>query len=145
MRERLKRFCRDQILFGLAALRDIAFYPALALGFTAWVLPEPNAGLPWTKLALLALYEEIIFRMLLQEGLRSLFQGRILAGPLSLANLCASAVFALAHFVHHPPGWALAVFVPSIVFGWAWDRYRSVIPCSLLHFVYNFLYFYRLY
>jgi hypothetical protein len=145
MLQRLERFLRHQALLGLGSFLDVRLYAALGIGFSAWLLPAPASVVPWTKLALFALYEEIVFRMLLQEGLHSLLRRRFLAGGLSLANAGASLVFALAHLVHHPPGWALAVLLPSLVFGWAWDRYKSLLPCTLLHFVYNFLFFYRVY
>jgi uncharacterized protein len=125
--------------------QDWRYFAVLALGLLAWTLPEPAVRIAWWRLAILALAEEIIFRGLLQRELSraSFFSGRRL-GPLSLANLLASLVFATAHLIAQPPLWSAAVFAPSLVFGWIWDRYRRVAPCWLAHFVYNMLIFYRL-
>jgi membrane protease YdiL (CAAX protease family) len=45
------------------------------------------------------------------------------------------------HFINHPPFWALAVFFPSLVFGYFRDRCDSVVPAITLHILYNFGYF----
>ena len=113
------------------------------LGFSAWLLPEPGLTPSLRFLALSALAEEVVFRLLLQGEIHRLMRGTILLPGLSLANIATSAIFAAVHLVHHPPLWALSVFFPSLVFGWAMDRYHSVLPPVLLHFCYNLLYFYR--
>lgn len=130
-------------LHGWAAFRDPLFLLALSAGFIAWLLPSPGMSLPWPRLLGLAFLEELVFRFLVQESLSRAFADRHLAPGLSWANLVTSSLFALLHLVSHPPLWALSVFLPSLVFGWAWDRYRNLIPCWALHFAYNLLYFHR--
>lgn len=124
--------------------RDGRFYAVLALGLTAWLLPDPLVRIAWWRLAILALAEEILFRGLVQrEVSRIVFFGRGV-GPLSFANILTSAVFAAAHLVSQPPQWAAAVLFPSLVFGWLWDRYQNIAPCWAAHFFYNLCFFYRL-
>lgn len=136
-------FLRDQFVFGLRAAACPRFYAALILGFSAWLLPQPNAAPSILFLALTALAEEVVFRLLLQGEIHRLIRGIILLPGLSLANIVTSAIFVATHLLHHPPLWALSVFFPSLVFGWAMDRYHSVLPPVLLHFCYNLLFFYR--
>ncbi|WP_051347110.1 JDVT-CTERM system glutamic-type intramembrane protease MrtJ [Thiomicrorhabdus chilensis] len=83
------------------------------------------------------LIEELFFRGLLQGKLfqQTWFQ-ESLAG-ISRANIVVSILFVATHFIYHPPLWALAVFIPSLIFGWFRDRYDSVLPSILLHAFYN--------
>jgi membrane protease YdiL (CAAX protease family) len=81
--------------------------------------------------------EETVFRGGLQSALltRSVFRTR--AGPVSLANVLTSIVFAAAHLFRQPPLWAALVLLPSLVFGWSRERYNSIVPSTLLHMIYN--------
>lgn len=126
--------------------RDSVFYIALAAGPVCWLVLTlvglPVIGPPelllWLKLSLLMpVLEEIVFRGGLQSGLvtRELF-ARSWSG-ISLANLLTSLIFAALHLFSQPPLWAALVFIPSLVFGWARDRYDSVVPCMILHATYN--------
>lgn len=81
--------------------------------------------------------EELAFRGLLQEWLYRKRWGRLRTGPVSVANWLTTALFVLAHFVHHPPAWAIAVAFPSLVFGYFRDRYQSIMPAITLHVFYN--------
>lgn len=91
-------------------------------------------------LLILPVLEEVVFRGLLQDLLqRWCRQGRILS--LSYANLLSSLGFVLVHIPYHPLAWALAVFVPSVIFGFFKDRYNSLIPPIILHVFYNLGYF----
>jgi len=56
---------------------------------------------------------------------------------ISMANVVTSLLFASLHLISQPPLWAALVFVPSLVFGWARDRYITVVPSIILHVVYN--------
>ena len=131
------------VFAGKAWFRDPWPFAALALGPLAWLLPAPGITIAWWRLAVLALLEEILFRGLLQQNLRRWPLFKCLLGPLSPANVAASLVFVLAHLVAQPPAWALAVFFPSLVFGWIWDRHERILPCATVHFFYNLCFFYR--
>ncbi|PTN36710.1 JDVT-CTERM system CAAX-type protease [Desulfonatronum sp. SC1] len=126
-----------------AWLRDPWLYTALALAPTAWLLPAPGVSMALWRLGLLALAEEVVFRGLLQEWLRGRTVFLRSWGPLTLANLVASACFAAAHLLAQPPLWAAAVFFPSLIFGWIWDRHGRILPCVLVHFSYNLCFFHR--
>jgi hypothetical protein len=46
-------------------------------------------------------------------------------------------VFVLWHATSQPLGWALAVTLPSLVFGHLRDRSGSVLPATFVHIIYN--------
>lgn len=134
-------------------LRDRTFYAALAAaplfwailyGLTtpdirwAWPLREPVRFL-WPAL-LYPVMEEIVFRGLVQElAHHHLRPWRL--GPLSHANVLTSLLFTGLHFFYHPPLWAAAVLVPSLVFGHFKDKYRGLTAPITLHVFYNAGYF----
>jgi len=75
---------------------------------------------------------------------RGVLQGRLLErgwtrriGLVSTANLAATAAFVGLHLLTQPPAWAIAVAVPSLVFGHMRDRFASVVPSIALHSIYN--------
>ena len=101
---------------------------------------------PGRFLFLVVLYpiaEELVFRGLLQGWLLTRLPHHY-AG-ISLANIIASVCFVAAHFWHHTGIWALAVFFPSLVFGFFRDRYGRTLPAILLHCFYNLGYFWLFY
>jgi len=125
---------------------DWAFYVTLVAGPLCWLaldlIGQPHVGPPpllmWLKLSLLMpVLEEIVFR----GGIQSALYGRQIFRKswfgISIANLLTSVVFAAMHLISQPPLWAALVFVPSLAFGWARDRYISVVPGIILHSVYN--------
>ncbi len=109
-------------------------------------MPRPS-GWPGAKLFLIIvlvspILEEIVFRGGLQARLfdqprlaRS-FGAKFGAG-VSYANIMTSLIFAVFHALSQPLLWAAAVFIPSLVFGWARDRTGSVFPGMVLHAWYN--------
>jgi len=104
-----------------------------------WTLAEPG------RLFMVALVypvlEEMLFRGLLQGWLWHRPWGRKSCGPVSRANLFTSLLFAALHGMTHPPLMAVAVLLPSLVFGWFRDRDgRLRIPVAL-HGYYNGGYF----
>ncbi len=130
-------------MLGASFLRDPLYPVLLAAGFTAWLLPAPEAALGLGWLAAKAAVEELAFRFGLQETFNVRLGQRRVLPLIGLGNLLASAAFALLHLVSHPPLWALATFIPSLAFGLAWDRHKGLLPCWLLHFAYNAFYFHR--
>jgi hypothetical protein len=110
----------------------------IALGLTvAQRMQVPVGWSGWLSLVLVQpLVEELVFRGLLQGQLLRLSSGRRL-GPLTLANLGTSTAFVALHFMAQPAAWALAVAVPSLVFGHLRERLASVWPAVFLHALYN--------
>lgn len=132
--------------------RDGLFFVALAAGPLACLaialLPgvDLHLGWPWAQwpvllLAVLAypVLEEIVFRGGLQPALARRLPAA--AGPLTLANLLTSVVFCGLHFLFHPPLWAAGVFLPSLVFGYFYERHNGLAAPIVLHAVYNASYF----
>lgn len=136
--------------------KDLQFWLAMGAALPVWgallaFAPHPALDLAWpldapASFLLLALVypvaEEIIFRGALQEWLGDHLPSAL--GPLSLANLGTSIVFAALHFIYHPPLWAASVFVPSLLFGYFKDRTGSLQAPILLHIFYNTGYFWLL-
>jgi membrane protease YdiL (CAAX protease family) len=129
--------------------RDPLFYLALLAGPAVWLVLYLLAPVPvaWNKplldpvwfLKLVLVYpvlEEIVFRGLLQELVRDLLT-KAMFGPLTVANLLTSVLFAGAHFFYHPPLAAALVFFPSLVFGFFKERTGSLVAPVLLHAFYN--------
>jgi len=137
-------------------IKDKLFYLAVITAAVFWVflglLTQPVFDLSWPVelpgkfLLLVLLYplvEELVFRGVIQGWLLTRIN-RSWRG-VSLANLLTSVLFVALHLWQHPPLWAFAVFVPSLIFGFFRDRYQSVIPAIILHSFYNLGYFWMFY
>jgi len=135
-------------------LHDRLFWLALTAGPVVWItllswLPSTpfteNGLAQWWRFLLLAglypLLEEWLFRGLLQPQLLTWQPLRTRLLGLTGANLLTSLLFGAVHLIAHPPLWAAAVIVPSLVFGAFRDRYQSVVPAIILHSFYNLGYF----
>jgi membrane protease YdiL (CAAX protease family) len=136
------RFWRDPLFYAAVAaalLYWLALYlllqPPLELG---WPLREP-----WRFLYPALFYpvvEELVFRGLIQDmAHRHLKAWRL--GPLTHANILTSLLFTALHFINHPPLWAAAVLIPSLLFGFFKDRTSALAAPILLHAFYNSGYF----
>ena len=132
-----------QLKWGLISFTDPLFYLFLSFGFIGLYVPGPDLKLSLLWLFWKAFIEELFFRFLLQEGLDRLLQYGWRVGPLSLANVLASFVFSCMHLLTQPFHWAALTFIPSIAFGFIWQRYRSVLPGTVIHFAYNAFLFYQ--
>jgi len=85
--------------------------------------------------------EEIVFRGLIQESIHKLLLNNnfktLLFSKLSYANVITSILFCLSHLWSQPVTLALAIFIPSIIFGYLKDNYGSLLPPVSLHLIYN--------
>jgi membrane protease YdiL (CAAX protease family) len=129
--------------------KDRTFYVALALGPLVWlsIALHPSMRISWAEsvayttllmvIVVLPVVEEIVFRGLMQDSLLKVSVFRAGKWGISNANVATSIVFAAFHLVHQPPLWAAAVFFPSLVFGWAKQRYESLSAPIVLHSFYN--------
>jgi hypothetical protein len=94
------------------------------------------------QLLLIALPEEFFYRGYLQRRLDELRGRRAWAlGPveLSRSNLVVSALFAVGHFAVGLDPLRLAVFFPSLVFGWLRDRTDGIVAPVLYHAACNLM------
>lgn len=129
------------------------FYMAIAVALLYWLglyllePVQPDLGWPlrepWRFLYPALFYpvmEELVFRGLIQDlAHRHLKPWRL--GPLSHANILTSLLFTALHFINHPPLWATAVLLPSLLFGFFKDRSGTLAAPILLHAFYNSGYF----
>jgi len=108
---------------------------------------EAETGWKWVvtflamQLLLVALPEEIFYRGYLQTRLQGRLgvRYRVLGGDVGPALWLTSALFAIGHLVAIPAPGRLAVFFPSLLFGWLRDRTGSVTWPILLHALSNLL------
>jgi membrane protease YdiL (CAAX protease family) len=125
---------------------DAHVVAALLLAVPVWAvlglaagphLRDPSGGWAWASLVLVQPFaEELVFRGVLQGQLLRLSGGRRV-GAVTLANLATTAGFVAMHLLAQPPVWALAVAVPSLVFGHLRERLGSVWPAVAMHAIYN--------
>jgi len=128
---------RDRILWVFLTAGAL-FWAALYVLTTpvwrsGWPLQEP---LVFLRLALAyPVLEEIVFR----GALQSYFARHLpaLPGPVGSANIATSILFSAMHLYSHPPLWAAAVFIPSLVFGYFRERHNSLATPIALHVFYN--------
>jgi uncharacterized protein len=151
------RSAQGMALLGLqhhrAFLRDSTFLLLLALGPMAWfsmIVFFTFQPLPWHAIwspGFLSvtiwqpLFEELLFRGIVQGYLLQSMPGQKTWFGLSTANLLTSFLFSLAHLANHSISWSLLVFVPSLCFGFVRDRFGSIYPAVALHAFYNTGYF----
>jgi membrane protease YdiL (CAAX protease family) len=133
--------------------RDSVFLFLLALGPMIWLAMMRFSAfqpLPWqavwspafVSIALWQpLFEELLFRGVIQGQLRQTMWGQKTWLGLSMANLIVTLLFVLAHLASHSIPWSLLVFAPSLCFGFVRDRFGSVYPAIALHAFYNTGYF----
>lgn len=98
--------------------------PAGLLGFLFW---QP-------------VLEELLFRGMLQGQFLRLAWGHQHWRGITVANVLTSVLFVLLHLLHHAPLWAVAVFMPSLIFGKLRELHASVLPALLMHSTYNAIY-----
>lgn len=97
--------------------------------------PEPIAGslLIVSAVILAPVFEEFIFRGLLQ----TFFVG--LVGPSArwLAIVATSAIFAVIHLGSVPWQVLPGLFALSMMLGWLYEKHGSLLPCIVLHGMFN--------
>jgi len=129
--------------------RDAQFYLALLAGlivlaviyFFFPVHSDVFRTGQWELLFSLILWqpfgEELLFRGIIQGQIYKLPWGQRSWFDLSAANLLTSFAFVALHLVYHPTVWAVAIFFPSLVFGYFRERHQSLYPAFALHSLYN--------
>jgi membrane protease YdiL (CAAX protease family) len=141
---------RAAVAVGWALLVAAVTFPPFVVGWRAvWHPPLPfelgrvGAQSVVTEFAaqllLVALPEEAFFRGYLQTQLTDALppRGQILGAPFGWAVLLTSAVFALGHVATVPEAGRLAVFVPSLLFGWLRARTGGIGAGCIYHALCN--------
>lgn len=133
-----------------AFIEDAYFYLALVAGFFVLVLflllniPSGSVSTEIPMIISLLLWkpliEEILFRGIIQGQITKTKWGRLNWHHLSVANLLTSSIFVAVHFIYQTHLWALAVIVPSLIFGYFRDQYGHIYPSFILHSIYNFIF-----
>lgn len=87
------------------------------------------------QLFVIALPEEAFFRGFVQTRLERAWPARrkLLGVPFGAAIVVSSAIFALAHLLTHPHPARLAVFFPSLLFGWLRSRTGGIGAAVVFH------------
>ena len=122
-----------------------AFLLVAPLPFWLWIYATQRVtvitdlSLLMSLVVLYPIVEEIVFRGLIQPFLAKRLSQRW--SVFSLANVLTSLLFVVVHLINHPPLWALAVFGPSLVFGYSQERYNHLVAPIILHCSYNAGYF----
>lgn len=140
--DRCPPFYRDT-LFLIALLAGGLFWLGLWL-FSSIQPLKVSEIWSWVFLSLVLwqpVLEELLFRGLLQGLLGRQPWGQLALGGVTVANGITTLLFMLGHWWSHPPPWAIAVVVPSLIFGYFRDRFGSVYPAIVLHSFYNAGYF----
>jgi membrane protease YdiL (CAAX protease family) len=134
-----KRLIRDR-QFGEAFIAAPIFWAAL------WFYEPPRPEWGWPLIAptqfllLVVAYpvlEELVFRGALQGWLRSCSWGMAEWRHVTVANAITSVAFTLAHLIINPVPLLVAVFIPSLVFGYFRDRDDQLHVSIMLHVFYN--------
>lgn len=99
-----------------------------------WPIVSPMAFI--IPVVLYPVLEEIVFRGMVLEYCQKKIPGVILF-HISKANFFTSILFTALHFIYHPPLWASAVFIPSLIFGFLKERHQSLIAPILIHVFFN--------
>ncbi len=134
----------------LAAVTMLVLLP-YALGYRWWrgMMGPVQWAYAWQgvvrdapgQLLMVALPEEAFFRGYLQTALDRQFvtKVRILGAEVGLGLLISSAIFAVGHVLTRPHPERLAVFVPSLLFGWMRARTGGVGAPIAFHALCNLL------
>lgn len=147
-RRRLLRSVAVASAWALAA--SGVLFPGFFLGYQLYwqptvefehTLPADVVALLATQLLTIALPEEMFYRGYLQSQLAQAWgRGpRVFGGSLGPDVWVTSIVFALGHVVTIPSPARLAVFFPSLVFGWLRSRTGGIGASVLFHALCNLL------
>ncbi|MGC4064207.1 MAG: MrtC family glutamic-type intramembrane protease [Polyangiaceae bacterium] len=120
-----------------ALVTALVVFPPFAFGFLLWWQPESSFQFRSVsrvvadalgQLLVVALPEEVFYRGYLQTSLDDAWKSRVklFGGTLSPGLVVTSAIFALGHVLTEPNPSRLAVFFPSLLFGWLRTRTRGV-------------------
>lgn len=145
---RVLREAGEALAWAVAAFAVIV--PPFWIGFRVWFSPshalEPLALVPSLDLVLgqllvIALPEEAFFRGYLQTRLDRCFPNRWSVGgaEIGVSLVLTSAIFAVGHLLTLVNPTRLAVFFPSLLFGWLRARTGGIGAAVVFHALCNLL------
>jgi len=82
-------------------------------------------------------WEEMMFRGIIQGQVYKSLWGKRTWLKISNANMVSSLAFAALHIAYNPGLWSVAVFIPSLVFGYFRERHNTIYSAFALHGIYN--------
>lgn len=127
---------------------SLLLFPPFWFGYVQWYGVQSRSGtfVPsvdgltlldqvFAQLTVIALPEEAFYRGYLQTALDRIWRPRfkVLGARVGLGLVVASAVFALGHLLTEPFLGRLAVFFPSLVFGWLRARTGGIGAAVAFH------------
>lgn len=132
-----------QALLWCAAASALCF-PAFLIGYQFWFQPHARLAFapgaePWNEVLgqvfAVALPEELFYRGYLQSALDQAFppRFRVLGAQVGYGLLLSSLIFAVGHLLTTPNPARLAVFFPSLLFGWLRARTGGIGASVLFH------------
>ena len=131
-------------------LKDAIFYLALSASIplkilivllNLYVKTYPNLSIYFILFLLfISFSEELFFRGFLMPVFSSFIKGKFWF--FSYSNIIVSFIFSISHIFLHNIFWSALVFFPSLIYGYFREKYESILPPVVLHFVYNLVYFY---
>ena len=125
--------------FTLAAIASVTFMWGVGL-LNMVPTSRPLVFGPWIwPVVVSPILEELCFRGLLQSELRPRL-GRWY-GPVSQANLLTTVIFVALHLAQRPSALVALVAIPSLIYGYFFDRFNSLRSPIGLHVLHNALYF----
>lgn len=141
---------------GYAALAALVFFPPFVwVSVAAW---GPAQGYAWSppnalgatlsmapaQILTVAIPEEMFYRGYAQTALDDAFapRVRILGAQIGAGIVLSSVVFAVGHFATEPSPGRLAVFFPSLAFGWLRARSGGIGAPVAFHAACNLLSYY---
>lgn len=99
--------------------------------------PQLEANHLLWMLVIYPVSEEIIFRGGVQGAIARLPWGRYGLAGISLSNFLASLIFSLLHVWNLGDWWAIAVFLPSLIYGLSYELTGKLLAPISLHSWYN--------
>lgn len=143
-----RRLLRDALgALGYALAAALIIYPLFWLGFRVWwktgvFQPAPLgpvAADALGQLLVIALPEEAFYRGYLQTSLERAFEKKlvVLGAPIGWGIVLTSAIFALGHLLTELNPARLAVFFPSLVFGFLRSKTRGIGASLTFHALCN--------
>lgn len=140
-----RRIARELAQAGmLCVVAGAITFPAFWLGYYLWFSPDTAFEFElypgfWDEalgqLLVIALPEEMFYRGYLQSALASWDRARlrVFGTEVGLSLLLSSVIFALGHVLSTPHPSRLAVFFPSLLFGWLRARSGGIGSSVLYH------------